>query len=67
MNVETLVNNPAVVDELIAAIDAAARKQSSYEYGLPLYEEAQSAMFREIVYRWAAKDRTTVQESKNHG
>lgn len=53
MNVEDLVKNPGKCDELLQALDEIARSVSSYEYGLPMYEEAQVARMREAIYRWA--------------
>ena len=39
--------------QLLEALDKAAKDESSYEYGLPLWSEPQCARLREVLYRWA--------------
>jgi hypothetical protein len=53
VNVEDLVKNPDKVNELLEVIDEIARDVSSYEYGLPLYDDAAKARLREAVYQWS--------------
>lgn len=38
---------------LLTALDKTAKEQSSYEYGLPLWDESQAARLREVLYKWA--------------
>jgi hypothetical protein len=40
--------------QLLEALDKTARAVDSYEYGLPLWDEAHCAQLREVLYRWAA-------------
>lgn len=56
MNIEDIVKNPAKCDELLQALDEIARDVDSYEYGLPMYDEAQKARMREAIYRWAVNE-----------
>jgi hypothetical protein len=54
MNVEDLVKNPGKCDELLEVLDEIARDAGSYEYGLPMYDDAQKARLREAIYQWVA-------------
>lgn len=49
-----LLGNDAKVDELLNAIDKAARDENSYEYGLPLWNEGNKEILRKIVLKWIA-------------
>lgn len=40
--------------QLLDALDKTAREVDSYEYGLPLWDEAHRARLREVLYRWAS-------------
>ena len=40
--------------QLLEALNKAAKEASSYEYGLPLWDEPNCARLREVLYRWAA-------------
>jgi hypothetical protein len=53
VNVEDLVKNPEKVNELLEVLDEIARDVSSYEYGLPMYDDAAKARLREAVYQWS--------------
>jgi hypothetical protein len=46
-------------------IDEIARDVSSYEYGLPLYDDAAKARLREAVYQWSCNALTPTANSGN--
>ena len=37
---------------LLTALDKVAKEENSFEYGLPLSDEAQASRLREVVYKW---------------
>jgi hypothetical protein len=49
-----LLGNDEKVDELLTAIDKAARDESTYEYGLPLWSDGSKEILRKIVIKWIA-------------
>lgn len=65
MNVEDLVKNPAKCDELLEVLDEIARDVSSYDYGLPMYDDGSKARLREAIYQWAAGALTPSPESES--
>ena len=48
-----LVSDTPRCMKLLKALDEAAKEQSSYAYGLPLWDEPQAARLREVLYKWA--------------
>lgn len=44
-----------IIDDLLTSIDAIAKSAGSYEYGLPMYEEAKKYELREAVKEWFTK------------
>lgn len=38
---------------LLDAMDKAAKEESKFEYGLPLWDDAHAARLREVLYKWA--------------
>lgn len=51
---DTLVRDPAAVDELLKRLDELAKNHNTFECGLPVWNEGQMALMREAVYQWAA-------------
>lgn len=49
------LQHPEIVDELICDLNFASQKHSSYEYGLPIYNDEAKAVLREIIMRWFMK------------
>ena len=48
-----LVSNPDKCDELLSVLNNIGRAYDCYENGLPVESEAQMALMREAMYRWA--------------
>ncbi len=47
-----LLDNEEGLDELLQSLDDIAREVSSYEYGLPLYDDHQRAHLRAVATKW---------------
>jgi hypothetical protein len=55
IDIIALLRKPDLLDELLKSIDLVARQENGFEYGLPLHGEANQALLRETVLRWAAE------------
>jgi hypothetical protein len=54
MELKDLLKDQAKCDELLSELDAIAVDVSSFEFGLPMYDDGAKARMREALYRWAA-------------
>ena len=50
-----LLLNDEKTDELLSALDSAAKYENSYEYGLPLHDDGAKELLRRVVHTWVAK------------
>lgn len=55
IDIITMLLKPDLMDDLLERIDHVSRQENAFEYGLPLHDEANKAMLRETVMRWAAE------------
>lgn len=56
MNIIDLIKDQDKCDQLLKAIDEAAKDCDKSEYGLPIYNSAYMAVMREVIYKWACVD-----------
>ena len=50
--IKFVLNHPQSCDNLFEKINSAAQGHGCSEYGLPLRDEAHSALFRELLVHW---------------
>lgn len=58
-----LLENPALIGELMKELNDVAQEADPYEFGLPMFG-AHDAALREQVYRWIAKVEKAMAESE---